>query len=174
MKKSRKIIIVVLIILIVLIIFLIYKKNVKNNDSDSSLLAVSSYSNYGFYDDFKGTAIFNNGSIYTWNMNKFRSSDTKYDLNSIDGLKKFVLNYGRKVKNVSKKDLEQINIFTNNLTNEEVAYDKECRGADMGMEAIKVYNKSKDVFILKESGNCEGNSKSKNAKKLIVLIEKYL
>ena len=97
MKKSRKIIIVVLIILIVLIIFLIYKKNVENNDSDSSLLAVSSYSNYGFYDDFKGTAIFNNGSIYTWNMNKFRSSDTKYDLNSIDGLKKFVLNMFHKL-----------------------------------------------------------------------------
>ena len=152
-----------------------YVKNIKNNDSHSSLLAVSSYSNYGFYDDFKGTAIFNNGSIYTWDMKDFRTSDTKYDLNSQDGLKKFILNYGsRRLKNVSKKDLNQINTLTNNLTNEEVAYNQKCMGADMGMYAIKVYNKNKESYILKESGNCEGNSKSNNAKKLIVLIEKYL
>ena len=180
MKKKVIIPIIVTLIVIIIGIFIGYKINGKNRQyQNKSILVSVSHSNYAWGITFSGSAIFDDGTIYSWDFNDSDDNDyTKYiGDNNIDtkkGLEKFILNKGNiKVKKVSNNDLEKIENYINNLTEEDTNFDITCHGADIGDTTISVY-KNDEQLVLSRSGDCDGNSNSYSALKLLALIDKYL
>lgn len=178
MKKNKKVFIISISIILAIITILIFFKINKKDGSDNMVIASLEYSNFAWAPTYYGTAILNDGSIYTWEFSKNTNKEyldyvKGYELDNENGFTKFVLDKGSKsLKKVSRKDLDKIIDLKNNLTNKDTTYEVKCPGADMGSKNIYIF-KNKSKLSLKESGDCNGNSTSKNALELIDLIEKY-
>ena len=176
-KINRNLILIVIVIIIVAIIGTTICKNILIK-ADKSLLAVNSYSNFAWSPSFSGTAIFDDGTIYSWKFHGTSNMDYKkyIGMNNIDtkkGLEKFIIKKGsKKIKYVSQNDLKLLKELINNLSVDNTNYQKECHGADMGTSSISVY-KENEEYKLAEYGDCDGESKSNNVQELLTLIKKY-
>ena len=146
-------------------------KSIKEALTSPKLLAVNSYSNYAWSVNFSGTAIFSDGSIYTWQENS-NSKIKKYDINTTEGLEKFILEEGKLNKQtVSDNDLKNLKKYINLVEDDiKITYP----GADMGTSTTYIINEKGKEITLKCSGDSEGKNKTEASKKLLNIIEKYL
>ena len=168
MKNKRLIIILVVAFLIIATIS-IYSLFAKKNEN-AKLLVVKTYSNYAWGFQFNGKAIFDNGSIYTWNESD-NSTTKDYEIETIEGLKEYILNEADlKYKKVSKKDLKQIKEYINKI---EDSIKPENAGADMGTATIFIIDENDNKIILKRTGDSVGENKKEEAQELLKIIEKY-
>ena len=176
MKKKRTIIIIIIVLIVIIIGYIIF-----NNDKNKnkSLLVVDSFSNHAWEPTFYGTAIFDDGSIYIWNFDHIiHRNYHKYigdnNINTKYGLEDFILKRGyRRLRKVSNKDLDKLKKYINDLNDEDINFDVNCHGADIGNTIISVY-KNNEELILSRSGDCDGNSKTYNVSKILSFIDKYL
>lgn len=179
-KNIIKILIAISIVIAISCILLLLNNNNKDSEKTNSiqktlttpkLLAVNSYSNYAWSVSFSGTAIFSDGSIYTWQENN-NSKIKKYDIHTTEGLEEFILEEGKlKSKKVSNNDLKNLKKYVNLVKDEiEITYP----GADMGTSTTYIINKKGEKITLKRSGDSEGKNKTDTSKKILNIIDKYL
>ena len=166
--------IIILIILCALMVGVaVNQKSGSNNDSgEFELLAVKLYSNYAWGFQFNGTAIFTDGSIYTWSHSGNKNIGD-YKINTAEGLKKYIMDKGKKkLKSVSKKDLDKIKKYVNEIKKEDINLSKNCHGADMGSSTFEVH-KNGELVLLYEKGDCDRESDNKKVNELVDIITKY-
>jgi len=173
--KNKKLIIILVVAFLIIVTISIYslflKKNEKtSSDENAKLLVAKTYSNYAWGFQFNGKAIFDNGSIYTWNESD-NSSTKDYEIETIEGLKEYILNEADlKNKKVSKKDLKQIKEYISKI---EDSIKPENAGADMGTETIFIIDENDNKIILKRTGDSVGENKKEEAQEILKIIEKY-
>lgn len=173
--KNKKLIIILVVALLIITTISIYILFTKKNENTSSnenakLLVVQKYSNYAWGFSFSGTAIFDNGSIYTWKESD-NSITKEYEIETIEGIKEYILNEADlKTKKVSKKDLKQIKEQISKIDDD---IKIEHPGADMGTETIFVIDEKDNKIILRETGDSVGENQTKEAQELLNIIEKY-
>jgi hypothetical protein len=181
MKKKVLISIVVIIIIVIIGLFICFINNSKTYREDNpnnEILASIIKSNYAWGVTFSGSAIFNDGTIYSWNfdgsnMNEFKEYVGNNNIDTQDGLKNFVLNKASKQsKKVSNEDLEKIEKNINNLTDKDTKFDVNCHGADRGDTSIYVY-KNNEQLRLSRRGDCDGQTNSSSGSKILSIINKY-
>ena len=177
MKKTiiKLLILISIVIAITCTLLLLNNNNSKskarqNISKSPDLLAINSYSNYAWGYSFSGTAIFSDGSIYTWKEND--SSDVEnYDLQTTKGLEEYILKEGKlKNKKVSDKDLKEIKKHINKVDDD---INIKHPGADIGTYSITIINKNNKQITLKCSGDSTGENQTENSQKLLKIIEKY-
>lgn len=178
MNKKFKILTLIGIIVIGIIIGITIYYNATSK-ANKSLLIVSSYSNFAWAPSFSGTAIFDDGTIYSWEFNGSTYEDYKKyigfsNIETKKGLEKFIIKKGTmKLKTVSQEDLKHIKDYINNLNIENISYKTDCHGADMGTSYTSIY-KNDVEYKLREHGDCDGESKNNNVQDLLNLISKYM
>lgn len=178
MKKKFIFIFLAILILILICIFVFYKIFIRYNVSDSNnkILIEKSYSNYAYKAVFNGEIIFSDGSIYTCSFAGSMNDSKNYNINSEEGLKEYIINYGvRKIKKVSSSDLKEIENCIVNL-NDTISNNKFALnyiGADQGTSSISVWKDGKEI-ILKSSGDVVGENKTEYSQKLLSIIDKYI
>lgn len=172
MKTNKLIIILVILVIIITLFCILFAKENKysSNTADFKLLVIDTYSNYAYGSQFYGTAIFDNGYIYTWKEDN-NSNTQKYKIGTSEGLKEYILNEGkRKTKRVSNNDLELIREYVSQIQDDiKITHS----GADQGTKSIYVIDEENNEIILKCSGDSNGENTTKEAKELLELIEKY-
>ena len=149
---KRKVITYILAIIVIIGVLLCIKMG--NRSKDSSLLVVSTYSNFAWVSQYKGSAIFSDGTIYTWDFHgeDYKENTKDYDLQSKDGLEKFILEKGtKKINSVSKSELKEMKKSINEFQDKD--YNLDCHGADMGSSIVSIYQDDKEITI-RQSGDC--------------------
>ena len=183
---NKKIFCVLAIILIIVCGISLYK-NINNNNKEETfrkelskeekqILLEYSYSNYAWGYQFHGKVLFNDGTIYSWNINgnygDAKNNRENYDVNTAEGLKEFVLDNGTKEeKKVSKKELEKIE---NEISQLDDKIETEHAAYDAGDSIISAWKTNGEKIRLKISGDFEGQNTTDHAKTLIKIAEKYL
>lgn len=178
MKKKVIILTIVALVIAIIGLLIINKPKDEKNYQAPTFLIVKTYSNYAWNTQFNGIAIFDDGTIYSWDYEE--KTDGNYndyigdnDIETKSGMKDFILDKGTKrIKKVSDNDLNRLKEYINNLNDEDVNYEEKCLGADMGTTSISVYKNDKK-YTLSTSGDCEGKSKTETAKKILDIIKKY-
>ena len=177
-NKKRNLLIILLLIIVIIIGFFIYKFYDNRHYRDElskdakKILVEESYSNYAWTAQFSGTAIFNDGTIYSWNSDNNKKENGNYNINSADGLKSYILENGKKrLKRVTSEDIEKIENYINNL---EDSIDIGYPGADQGTNRISVWNSDNQEIKLSLKGDSVGENKSEIAQELLKLIDRYL
>ena len=134
------------------------------------VIAMSSYSNYAWSAQYRGMAILNDGSIYSWDETD-KEIIGKYKLGTIEGIQEFILKEGNKnLTKVSNNDLVKIKEYINQVENDiEVNH----VGADMGTSTISVINDNNEEIKLKVSGDSIGENKTEKSKELLEILDKY-
>lgn len=141
------------------------------NMENKKILAVMSYSNYAWGVTFNGKAIFNDGSIYSWNFNGTVKEFGNYDVASYDDIKSYIAKNGKKSKEkLSNNELDKMEGYIKRLND---LIDLKCMGADQGVSLIYVWSGDKKIK-LSSSGDCNGENVTYNGKRLLSLINKYL
>ena len=139
---------------------------------DKKILLKNSYSNSAWGYVFNGKVLFNDGTIYSWNVRENFPGVSDYDVNTADGLKEFILDKGTKeVTKVSTKELEEIEKEISEL--EDKIETKEA-AVDAGSHTISAWKTNGEQIKLKISGDLEGKNNTDHAKALIKIAEKYL
>ena len=168
MKNKEKLTIIIIVTLIIAIIGLLILSmhNDKKNNKTKDLLAIKMYLLDGWGQDYYGTAIFDDGTIYMWNyIEKIDGSFDEYieDTSTKSGMKKFILDNGiKKIRKVSKKDLNELKKYINNLTAEDVDYPQTFCD-DCGEESILVYKDNKEYILsIANTDYTMGESKTEN------------
>jgi len=169
-SNKLKIIILLLGILIIGVFgYFFFGKNEINPNAE--LLVVSSYSNYAWGFQFYGTAIFDDGSILTWNNEKDSKSKVKYNLETNEGLKEYILNEGKlKSIKVSNNKLEKMK---ENIEKLEDKIEIEMPGADQGTTSIYVINPDNDKITLKYTGDWNGENQTVESKEILKIVERF-
>lgn len=178
-KINRKIILstiflIILLIVIIIMGFFIYKlykdKQISKRNTNElniegkQLLIEKSYHNSAWGFRYNGMAIFNDGTIYSWDY-----TDNRHFTGE---LKNLILEKGNlENKKVSAEDLEKIKEYINNI---EDTLEIEYQGMDMGEEKVSVWNSSGKEIKLSVKGDGVGENKTKNAQELLKIIDKYL
>lgn len=173
--KNKKVIFMLIFIFIIILIggIMIINKNklyrTELGNSEKEILVEKAYRNHAWGFQYRGKAIFNDGSIYEWEINE---PHYRYEEDSIDEHVKWILDNGICInKKVTERNLEKIEENINILEDD---IKVEGYGADMGSNYIVVWNTNKKKIKLKESGDNIGENKSVEAQKLIKIIDKYL
>jgi hypothetical protein len=151
---------------------------VDNNRLNKSLLVVEYYENAAWDNSLYGSAIFDDGSLYKWNYREGTDGSIneyfyKYDVDTPDGMKDFILDKGTRKMMIPTQRLEEIRDGINNLTKEEASYESSCLGADMGTRLIYVYQNGAKIK-LGEDGDCVGYSDSENVARLLYIMDPYI
>ena len=137
-------------------------------NNDAQLLVVKSYTNYAWGFQSTGSAIFDDGSILTWNNNSVVS---KNNLMTNEGVKQFILNNGKlKSAKVADKDLEKIK---ENISKLEDKIEIEMPGADQGTTNIYIVNDNNDKIDLKYTGDWIGENQTEESKEILKIVKKY-
>ena len=177
MKKRITIISIIIAIILIIIGVVIGYRN--TNNTNKSLLVVRTYAKYTSSSRFDGTAIFDDGSVYSWNFKG--STDKEYkkyiDNNNIDtkkGLEKFILKRGKKRSNkVPSNELEEIKRIVNSLTEKDTNYEVGCSATQSGNFSTVAF-KDTTRYEIKVSGACDGTSKTTNSSRILAIANKYL
>lgn len=164
-------------IIAVILVLVIHKFNIngiaQNEDvavDELKVIAISSFSNYAWSAQYRGMAIFNDGSIYSWDETD-KETMGKYKLGTADGVQEFILNEGYKnLAKVLKNDLVKIKELINQVENN---IELNHVGADMGTTTISVINENNEEIKLKASGDSMGENKTEKAKELLEILDKY-
>lgn len=174
MKKKIIMIIAILVIIAIAVIAVFtlkgnFKKSYREplDNDEKVLLAEKSYRNYAWGFVYRGSAIFNDGTIYEWDI-----SDTTNSTNFEDSdIKDWILANGKKSdKKVTSQDLARIEKNIDNLEN---AISTENVAMDAGAIFTCVYKDGEQVTLI-ESGNFTGENETKESQALLKIIDKYL
>ena len=171
MKKKSMIIIASIVLVVVGIIVLFVCKNGKES-GDLPLVVVSNYDmKYGA--SFGGTAIFNDGSIYTWYYSSTKSDYNNYvgsySINTRDGFKEFIVDKAKKKEEkVSSGDLLKIKKLVKKIKEEDTKLN--CNVDYVKYSEIVIYKKD-DVLKLSTSEEC--SSENNIIKELVSIINGY-
>ena len=141
---------------------LAYREELKNEEKH--IIAEKSYSNAAWGISYYGTAIFNDGTIYKFDINDFKSGDGV-------PMEQLIAKYGNKQSiKVTDGDLKQIE---NNIITLEDKIESKNTAMDAGSNYIAVYKNGKKI-TLQEKGDYTGDNKTKEAKTIKKIITKYL
>lgn len=142
--------------------------------NEVQLLVVNSHINFAWGFDFHGSAIFSDGSIYTWDSNKNSNGVVRFDLGDVEVLKEYIKSNGTKEENrVPEEDLDEIKEIISKLTKKETEFTSEHRAYDMGGGSISVYKDDVEIE-LRKSGDYVGSGAGRNVSKLISLTKRHL
>jgi len=169
--KKLAIILLIVSIITILCIYFFLKKDEYVTNKDINFLIVSSYSNYAEEPHFNGTAIADNGNIYTWNEIG-HDNTKKYKIGTVEGLQKYILKEA-KIKN-KKASSDDLNKLKDYITNLEDKITLKYSGADQGTSTISVIIDGNKEITLKSTGDVIGKNKTKEAQKILKIIDKYL
>ena len=174
-KEYKKEIVLSIIILILLLIVILlycsnkndsYPKELSNNDK--VMIVEKAFQNYAWGFQYNGAAIFNDGTIYKWDV---EGNKIDYKISDYERTEDWIFENGKKInKRVTDSDLKIINENIENLSGD---YEPVNKANDAGSSYIKVLKDGKMVKI-KESGDFTGENKSSSAQKIIQVISKYL
>lgn len=172
MKKNKMIIIVAIVLVIVIgIATLLICKN--SEESKDSLLLVSSNYDMKYGASFGGTAIFNDGSIYTWYYSSTKSEYNNYvgsySINTKDGFKEFIMDKAKKKEEkISSKDLSKIKKIIKKIKEEDIKLN--CNANEIKYSELVIYKKD-EIFRLNISEDCSSSNESIN--ELLSIINNY-
>lgn len=171
MKNKKNVFILITAFLIIIVLALIFNNINKSyrpelTNSEKTILVEKAYRNYAWGFQYRGMAIFNDGSIYEWDF------EGQYTYNEFENYEKWILDNGYCIdKKVTEKDLEEIEknivVLKNNI-------ERKHSGFDMGSKYIKVWNTHNEEITLKETGDYSGENISSYSQKIIRIINKYL
>ena len=176
MKKGIKIAIIVIVLCVLVFAGLYFGPNLLKKDKpvpeNKDLISISSYFNGAGTVKFSGSALFSDGSIYTWNFSGDEFTKGGYNLNTLEGVTNYILDRADESKNVvSESDLNTIKEYINNLTEEELEFKEDCRDTYNGTNTIEIV-KDKEIIAISETGDCNGSASSENAQELITILNK--
>ena len=170
MKKNKilllSIMMIISIILIIICIVLTKKEEIKINTDEKHVLIVKMYENYAWSYVSYGSFICTDGTIYTYDKSG------KHDNNSNNTSADALIEIGKLSKRrVSNRDMKTLmdNIKTLNRRKLKIRN----VGNDMGFNAIIVYTENEPI-TLKQTGDFEGENKTKEAQTIIRIVKKYL
>ena len=175
----KKRIIFVLFIIIVLIVSLgIYIKTNQNKESEdhqrNTLIVVNLYYNNAWTRICGGSAIFNDGSIYTWNLKGEQANFDSNQLNNRKEMEQYILKNAQKEENsISKEDLKKLKNYIKKLSSDEETITLTCIGNDMGSGYYIVWKDDKTSKILSINGDCYGSLDNQYAEKIENISNKY-
>ena len=170
--KYKKIVIVLFFLLIILFTYLFSKKYVKEaNESDKKVLIEHSYLSSGGKFNYKGTLIYDDGTIYSWNS--FDEVEYSKLTNMYDKSLWIIKNGTKSKKRVGKNTLNKIKKYINDLNDETTS--SKFNGTNEGITTIKIWDyKDNKYYILKETGDYETYNESAESKKIIKFVNKNL
>lgn len=162
---------IVLIIIAILVAVFIYKNKLNNNGK--IILAEDGYQNFSWSFQYSGMAIFSDGTIYKWDVNK-KTSD--YKVTTREERTQWILKHGSRIfTKVTEDDLEEIEILIRDLEdNLETNSETNFIACDLGSSYITVWNSNDKEIDLIQFGSVDLENKSENSQKLISIIRKYL
>ncbi len=148
------------------------KTDTETAEVSSNILVEYSYSNYAWAKTYKGCVIFDDGSIYEFDID-FPIPD-EYNFDDTDSFSNYILKYGKKKKTkLLNGDLENLkeNVEKYALSND--SFDIDYIGCDMGDTVIKVYYNN-EKFLISTSGDANGKSTSDEGEYIYLKAAKYL
>lgn len=168
----KKRLLVIILFIALFILFGIYIKINKNKHN--KLIVVDIYYNNAWTKTYIGKAIFDDGSIYTWNLaGEEANFDTEY-LNNKDKMEDFITNNAQKEEiTISKNDLKSLKGYIKKLSSEEENIALTCSGSDIGSGYFIVWKDDKTSKILSISGDCYGSLDNQYTKKINNITNKY-
>lgn len=149
-----------------------------SNRLSKSPLVVDLYDNHAWDSSMSGTAIFDDGTLYTWNYNEsqdgaFNDYIKDYDINTLDGLKEFILDKGsRSDVIIPNSKLDYLKTGISHLE-DDIDYIYSCPGADMGQHTLSI-NKNGNLVAIGQYGDCVGYSTSQSVVYLISTIGDFI
>ncbi len=147
----------------------IEKENVEQNER--KIIITRYYYNYTLRFIYIGKAIFDDGSIYGWNYIGHTFDFLEYNLETEEGLKKYILEKGKLVDRIVKEeDLKKMKEYIEDIENV-LTFD--YFEHDRGVCNISVWKDNQET-IIKSMGDCSGENESESSKKLLKLIDKYV
>lgn len=169
MKKK-----VLLLIILLLVVVGCGKKN-KSKESeelDNSLLVVAADYHFKYAATNGGTAIYGDGTVYTWyfsiSKKEYNSYMGSYSIGSKTGFDQFIKDKAKKsTKVVSKEDLIKIKNNIDKLGNP----DTNCKD-DIIYSDITIYKDNLPIRY-STSGKCDLTGSNESLKELLELINKY-
>ena len=179
MKKNIEydLIIVILVIFLAVLSFAVKNDAFSNIDTtkpvEKELIAKKEYSNYAWTRVRHGYGFFSDGSIYYF---EFDEDDYK-SYKKVSNKKEYtdyILNNGHSVRNgMIKNDVDILLNSIDKLNEDDKDFYRNCRGADMGSTIYSVFKGTEEI-VLKETGDCDGYSKSYNSRTILDIIEKNI
>lgn len=170
MNKTRILVIFTFIIFLSIIAIYSFSPQ-KSTNQDTKFMIIDTYSNYAWGTQFKGTAIYDDGSIYTWN----ETDNTKlsnYKLGTPEGLKDFIKKEAKQTKGIiNEKDLNNLKKYISTLEdNIKISYP----GADQGTNTTSVINENNEEIVLKKAGDSVGENETHESQEILKIVEKYI
>lgn len=177
---KKRILFVLFLIIVLFISFGIYIKmnqnkqnKEKENNQRNTLIVVNLYYNNAWTKMCSGSAIFSDGSIYTWNLKGEQVNFDSNQLNNRTEMENYTLKNAQKEENiVSKEDLKKLKEYINKLPSEEEAIILTCIGNDMGSGYFIAWKDDK-TNILSINGDCYGSLENQYAEKIENVSNEY-
>ena len=131
-----------------------------------SFILVKEYSNYAWGISHSGSAVCDNGDIYTWRKYNQDYGEIGYSLSDA-----WIKKNGYVTSSIPNSDLNKLDNLIKDVQDEE--FKSECLGADMGSTETKVWKNGKWI-LLRKHGDCDGESFSRTAQGILNIADKYL
>ncbi len=148
------------------------KTNTENVEKSSNILVEYSYSNYAWSKTYKGCVIFDDGSLYEFDID-FPIPD-EYNIDDTDSFSNYILKYGKKKKTkLLNGDLENLKENVEKYALSGDSFNIDYIGSDIGNTVIKVYYNN-EKFLISTSGDANGKSTSDEGEYIFLKAAKYL
>ena len=175
MNKKTIIIGSIILVIILTLVFILSSK--PKTIEDAEVLVVSKDFNFKSGATFGGSAIFDNGMVYTWYYSSTKSDYNhyigSYSLYTKDGIKKFIMDKGKLLdKSVSYSDLSQIKSLINKLKEEDVQ--SNCNEGKNIYSTLTLYKQDEEYKLVTSSKECEEHNPTETMKKLQDILGNYL
>lgn len=170
MKNKSNILIIFTLIVMISIVVIVSLIPKRSDYIDTKFVILNTYSNYAWTTNFQGSAIYDDGTIYTWNETN-KNKLNEYQIGTPQGIKKYIEDEAKKSnKKVSDRDLIELKKYINSLKdNIKLQYP----GADQGTNTISVITNNNIEIVLKKTGDSVGENKTQESQNIIKIVEKY-
>lgn len=123
--------------------------------SDKKIVLEYSSTNYAWARTYMGNVIFDDGTIYSYDVD-FQNLSENTDIGDLDDRINYIFEYGIKEnRRVSTKDLEKIQDITDKLFEDEPILETKNMGADIGITKVIVY-RDNIPLVISVSGDSYG------------------
>jgi hypothetical protein len=150
----------------------------KKLHTQRELVASKIYENTNSKYSFSMVAIFDDGTIYTWNnYTNDRYDDIipkDSDLKNVEKVTEFIIKVGTKNnKSVTSDDLAKIKDKIDSIDNNIIKFERKHTAVDTGSYSIYCY-KNDTAYLLADYGDWTGSSDDLTVQELLALINKYI
>lgn len=148
------------------------KLNTKvNSNSEKKILFQRVYENHAWGKNYSAIAIFDDGTMYTWNYEKNNENVNLNDIHTREGLEKILLDNGKYEGNViSKENVEKLKEYIEKL---EDSIEVKHLGADQGTTTISVWKANDKKIDLIVEGDGIGENKTDNSQEILKIVGFY-